>query len=55
MTHDLTLVLIDLVKVLAPGFKAKLRLLSAMVAPFVPYSLSINKNNREEVELRTKV
>ena len=54
MTCDLTLVLIDLVKFLAPEYKAKHRLLSVTATPFVPQGLDRN-DNREEAESYTKV
>ena len=54
MIHHLTLVLIDLVKFLAPGFKTKHRPLSTTAIPFVPQKLSRN-DKKEEVELCAKV
>ena len=54
MTHDLTLVLIDLVKFLALGFKAKHKPLSVIATLFTPQDLNRN-DKREKVELCAKV
>ena len=54
IAHNLTLVLSDLIKFLAPKFKTKHRPLSVTATPFVPKGLS-RKDKREEVELCTKI
>ena len=54
MIHDLTLVLINLVKFLALEHKARYRLLSATATPFAPQGLG-RIEKREEAELCTKL
>ena len=54
MTYNLTLVLIDIVKFLVLGFRAKHRLLIVTATLFAAQSLSGN-DKREGVELCAKV